>query len=78
MDLYIEEVVIEDIASDIAQLMKDAMADEEVKKIMHQKIIETISHIDAKEAAKKVTLSWGELLGQFLNKIAEAFAVKRK
>jgi len=77
MDIYIEEVTIEGIAEDMAELVKSAMADDEVRAIMRKKIIETISHIDAKEAAKTVTLSWGELIGQFMAKVAQAFTSKK-
>ena len=67
---YIE---IGEVSEELTKVLKDCLDDDEVRKVLREKMIETIKAIDPEKAAERLQLTWGELLGEFFYKIVNTF-----
>ena len=77
MEIEINSVYINGLSEDITAVLTDAFKSEDVKKAIQEKLVETIKAIDPEIAAKKLEMTWGELIGEFLYKIVNSFKAKK-
>jgi len=78
MDLEFDSVVIEGIDEDVTRVLTEAFRSDGVRAAMEKKLIETIEAIDPVAAAKKLEMTWGELIGEFLYKIVNTFKPRKQ
>lgn len=77
IEIEFDSIVIEDIDSEVAKIITDAFKGDDVKMAIQKKIVETIQAVDPKEAAKKLEMTWGDLIGEFLYKLVNTFKPRK-
>ena len=72
IEFMFDDVEICGLSEQMSEMVSDVLAEDEAKKIMREKVLDTLKKIDTDAAAKHISLTWGELIGAFLHKIKMA------